>query len=95
MEAERWHDVEKLYHEASARDPTARGVFLKEATEDEQLAREVASLLAEEAAADRFLESGWQRENRSARILCSTFWPRVEWARCTGCETRAWNGWSP
>jgi non-specific serine/threonine protein kinase len=57
MLAERWHEVEKLYHSACERKPGERLVFLRSATDDEELFREVASLLANEALAAQFLET--------------------------------------
>ena len=56
MLAERWHEVEKLYHSACGRRPEDRLAFLESATEDEELKREVASLLAHEPGG-QFLES--------------------------------------
>jgi eukaryotic-like serine/threonine-protein kinase len=57
MLAERWPEVEKLYHAACERKREERLAFLESATEDEELKREVASLLAHEVNADPFLES--------------------------------------
>ena len=57
MLRERWHEVEALYHSACERKPEERLAFLESATEDEELRREVASLLANEAVAARFLET--------------------------------------
>jgi hypothetical protein len=57
MLAERWREVEKLYHAACERKPEERLAFLQSATEDKELAREVASLLADESGAAQFLES--------------------------------------
>jgi len=57
MQTERWHEVEKLYHAACERKPEERLAFLDSATDDKDLVKEVASLLAHEAEAARFLES--------------------------------------
>ena len=58
MLAERWREVERLYHAACERNPEERLAFLESATEDKELVREVASLLAYEQDPSRFLESG-------------------------------------
>src|SRR5688572_6262536 len=53
MTSERWRHVSKLYHEALARDPTARDAFLRDACAgDEVLRREVESLLNKPSARD-------------------------------------------
>src|SRR5215510_212671 len=47
MEADRWEQIERLYHSALEREPEAREAFLDEACAgDEALRREVAELLA-------------------------------------------------
>jgi serine/threonine protein kinase len=57
LEAERWQRIERLYHAALERAETQRAPFLKEACAgDEELRREVESLLAQEDGGDRFLE---------------------------------------
>ena len=43
--SERWHSVEELYHAALDQPPDRRDAFLKETCADEQLRREVESLL--------------------------------------------------
>src|SRR6187551_3047538 len=46
MDAERWQQIERLYHAARARPATERAAFLAEASAgDEELRREVAQLL--------------------------------------------------
>ncbi len=56
MTTERWHRVERLYHEALALAPRGRAAFLRDACEgDEPLQREVESLLAQASAASGFL----------------------------------------
>ena len=58
MTPERWEQVERLYHAALAQDPAGRERFLENACGgDEELRREVESLLAEEAHAGNFIES--------------------------------------
>lgn len=58
MKNERWPQVEHLYHLALARDPDERSAFLDRACEgDNDLRREVESLLAYEAKAENFIES--------------------------------------
>src|SRR5262245_30419348 len=55
---ERWEQVERLYHAALERDGEARGAFLDEACAgDEDLHREVASLLAYDDQSASFIES--------------------------------------
>ena len=54
--ADRWPRIERLYIEALERDPSAREAFLEAACEgDDELRREVRSLLRYESAADQFL----------------------------------------
>src|SRR5262245_54067907 len=49
MSPERWHQIERLYHAALERDSGRRAEFLTEACrDDEELRREVESLLAQE-----------------------------------------------
>lgn len=57
MQPDRWREVEKLYHAACERKPEERLGFLESATEDKELAKEVASLLAHEPGAAQFLDS--------------------------------------
>src|SRR6266852_308187 len=57
MTAERWRQVEKLYHSALERQPDQRGVFLTEACQgDEELRREVESLLSQNVSAEGALD---------------------------------------
>jgi serine/threonine-protein kinase len=54
--ADRWPRIERLYIEALERDPPAREAFLEAACEgDDELRREVRSLLRYESVADQFL----------------------------------------
>ena len=58
MEPERWRQIERLYHAALEREQGQRTAFLKEACAgDEDLQREVESLLAQEDGGDGFLEA--------------------------------------
>ena len=58
MEPERWHRVENLYHSALKVAADERTVFLKhECKDDEELRREVESLLSYEDSAAEFIES--------------------------------------
>jgi hypothetical protein len=57
MTPERWAEVERLCHAALARPPDRRASFLAdECRDDEELRREVESLLAQQDAAETFLE---------------------------------------
>jgi len=52
-----WSKVEELFHAALGRAPAEREAFLREACgDDEELRREVESLLAEESEAERLME---------------------------------------
>lgn len=54
--SDRWHDVERIYHDALARDERERSAFLREACgDDEALRREVESLLAYASRAQQFM----------------------------------------
>src|SRR5271170_4577299 len=58
MESERWRQIEDLYHQASALNESRRAEFLSQACKgDEDLRREVESLLVHEKNAARFIES--------------------------------------
>ena len=58
MKPERWRQIEDLYHEASALDEGRRAKFLSQACKgDEELRRELESLLAHEQNAARFIET--------------------------------------
>jgi serine/threonine protein kinase/Tfp pilus assembly protein PilF len=58
VKAERWQQVERLYHAARERGAEERAAFLAEASAgDEGLRREVESLLAYEDQAEHFIES--------------------------------------
>ena len=58
MENERWQQVERLYHSALTKQASERSAFLVEiCAGDEELRREVESLLAYEDRAETFIES--------------------------------------
>jgi serine/threonine protein kinase len=57
MTPERWQQIEKLYHSVLEVEESQRIVFLEEACAgDEELRREVESLLRSEPTAERFIE---------------------------------------
>ena len=58
---DRWNEVEQLYHAALECKPEERLAFLKHICRDEQLRREVQSLLEHEQEGDQLLENRpWQ-----------------------------------
>jgi len=57
MSSQRWHQVEQLYHAARNRQASERDRFLREACPDEDVRREVESLLVREPEAETFLET--------------------------------------
>src|SRR2546422_421594 len=58
MKAERWQQIEELYHKARELEPKRRVEFLKHACgDDEALRREVESLLAQQEQAESFIEA--------------------------------------
>ena len=58
MTSERWRRIEELYHEALTRPIPERDGFLREAAAgDEELRREVESLLSFDGQAEEFLET--------------------------------------
>ncbi len=58
MEPERWKQVESIYHAAVEREPESREAFLDEACAgDEELRREVASLLDYDNSPASFIEA--------------------------------------
>src|ERR1043166_2575957 len=58
VKAERWPEVERLYHAALERKPEERSAFLHEKCgDDEALRREVESLLAYQQESEDFIES--------------------------------------
>jgi serine/threonine protein kinase len=57
MNAERWQQVDRLYHSALEREPDERAAFLAEACSgDEELRRELDELLAQDSSSDNILQ---------------------------------------
>ncbi len=57
MLLERWQEIERLYHSACERRPEGRQSYLESATDDQDVRREVESLLVNEQLAADFLET--------------------------------------
>ena len=57
MTSERWRKIEELYHAALQLPSRDRDGFLRDAAADEELRREVESLLAYDSQAEDFLET--------------------------------------
>ena len=58
MKPERWRQVEQIYHSTLERAESQRSSFLKEACPgDEELRREVESLLEQQTEAENFIEA--------------------------------------
>ncbi len=75
MTSERWRQVEELYHSATEREPSGRSAFLDEACHgDEELRREVESLLEQENSAEILLDwPVWEpAANSSASVAAGT-----------------------
>jgi eukaryotic-like serine/threonine-protein kinase len=67
MTPERYEQIRQLFHDALEREPSDRAAFLDETCGDDELRREVASLIASHEQADNFIEqppddvaAGWQ-----------------------------------
>jgi serine/threonine-protein kinase len=61
---ERWRSVEELYRAAAEHPPDARAAFLKETCPDEDLRREVESLLRFEHKGDTLMQhSPWAQSS--------------------------------
>src|SRR5450759_4798505 len=57
MEQQRWRQIEQLYHSARERDPSQIHAFLAEVCQgDEELRREIESLLAHDPSRDCLLD---------------------------------------
>ena len=57
MKPDRWQKVDEIFHAALQHKPDERKAFIEEACQgDEELRREIDSLLAEERGADQFIE---------------------------------------
>jgi predicted ATPase/serine/threonine protein kinase len=71
---ERWQEIERIYHAAREMDKSAREGFLAQACRgDEDLRREVESLLVQADQHDSFLES--PAIEAAAELLLSDGWP--------------------
>ena len=73
IKPERWHQIEELYHSTLDRARKVKGLnFLKKACAgDDDLRREVESLLAHELSASELLDPVWRQAGRSpARYWC-------------------------
>lgn len=76
---DRWQQIERLCHSALEREESQRGEFVKEVCAgDEELRREVESLLAHDQAAGTFLQepaikvaAGALREEQGASLVGS------------------------
>ena len=72
MQSERWQQVERLYHSALERAPALRQAFLAEACGgDEELRREVESLLAQESSPSGELKGRPAREGAASLLETS------------------------
>ena len=57
MKPERWQKIDEIFHAALQYKPDERKAFIENACQgDEELRRELESLLAEERGADQFIE---------------------------------------
>jgi len=108
MLAERWREIENLYHTACELEPERRRAYLERACgTDESLRREVESLLANEGMAASFLETGpmkrsngswksrWLPVNRLVHTNCWNFCVRAAWVRYIRPATHGWIEPSP
>ena len=68
MLIDRWQEVEALFHAACERPTEERRAYLESATDDEELRREVESLLANDDQAALFLESNEEEAATEARL---------------------------
>ena len=67
MNSDRWGEVSKLYHAALEREAPERMVFLEHNCRDEEVRKEVQSLLAHELEGERLFEnSPWKHNLRAA-----------------------------
>jgi len=58
MTPERWRQIEEIYHLALAHEAGQRSAFLKQACDgDEEMLREIESLLAHQEPAEEFLNA--------------------------------------
>src|SRR5262245_46055359 len=77
MDAECWQNLERLYHIALERSPEERGQFIAEACQgDEELRRELESLLRQDVAATGLLDRpAW---GNVSSLLKDALAPRLE-----------------
>ncbi len=72
MEPERWEQIVALYEKACEQDPATRGGFVARASQgDDELCREVQSLLDQDVTTPGFLEkvANWSSESRPPTYL--------------------------
>ena len=70
MDPERFRKIEKLYHAALEHNPNARGVFLADACgADDELLRDVESLLAQTGTDDPKRHAEEVRTQRTRRVV--------------------------
>jgi eukaryotic-like serine/threonine-protein kinase len=74
MTPERWRQVEEIYYAVLEKDADERGAFLVQVSSgDEELRREVESLLAQASSRDRFLSRpAWINNDRSKAVTAVT-----------------------
>ena len=83
MQRERWREVEELFESAVSRPPEERAVFLDQACgEDEELRREIESLLKADASATGFLERDVAPAPRTSPIFSPASRTRSADATC-------------
>ena len=106
MNPERWQQIERLYHSALEREPDHRDSFLAAACgDDDDLRREVESLLAQNPSALTPVgRTEWEAvasklETRTiltpdsrlgAYQILGSLREGAAWGRCTAHWTRAW-----
>src|SRR5437899_13077567 len=72
MDPERWEQIVALYEKASEQDPATRAEFVARASQgDDELCREVQSLLDQDVTTPGFLEevANWSSASRSPAYL--------------------------
>ena len=86
MDAERWQQIEALYYAAREREPGERAAYLAEVCgEDEELRREVESLLAQDVSGSGLLDHpAWED---AARLVDAS--PKPDSAESPGCSSSA------
>jgi predicted Ser/Thr protein kinase len=82
MTPDRWKQVEELYHAALAKEPAQRSAFLAGAAHDEELRREVESLLAYDCSAANSLLDAPAWQGRGGIAIGTT-----TRASCPACRT--------